>query len=176
MPHYLTKIFVLIFAIGAALTCGIASAATVTEGTVAPGDNARGTAVTKPSRQFYIFLPDVALRASQKPFSQYQSEQTSDVVNHKETKNGASSPTPALFLGQETRPTTSLMIGWLPVNEGTNTTGLYQPGKYQYVLPPTEAGCRAVDRTANDAVETPDAGSKGLHLPAGWLLGMCLHY
>jgi hypothetical protein len=176
MPRYLTKTFVLIFAVGAALTCGIAFAATVTGETVAPEANTQRTAPAGSSRPIFMFLPDAAIRASQKPFSRYQSEQTSDVVNHKETNNSASSLTPALFLNQETRPTTSLMIGWLPAKEGTNTAGLYQPGQYQYASTPTEAGCRTVDRATNNAVETPDGGGKGLHLPVGWLLGMCLHY
>ncbi|MHB8535076.1 MAG: hypothetical protein ACYDBW_06465 [Sulfuricaulis sp.] len=176
MPHYLTKTFALIFAVSAALTCGIAIASTVTGETVAPVGNTQTIAPAGSSRPILMFLPDAAMGASQKPFSRFQSEQTSDAVNHKETKNSAPSPTPALFLNHETRPMRSLIIGWLPAKEGTNTNGLYQPGQYQYASTPTETGCRTVDRTANNAVEIPDGGGKSLHLPAGWLLGMCLHY
>lgn len=175
MPYFLTKTFVLIFAVGAALTCGIPFAAMATEGDVAPKYNTRSPAPAKPSRPINIFLPNATTRASQTPFSRYQSKQTSNAANSKETENSASPPAPALFLSEETRPTTSLMIGWLPAKEDMKTTGLYQPGPHQYASTKTEADCRTVDRTSN-AVETPDGGSKGLHLPAGWLLGMCLHY
>lgn len=184
MPRYLTKTLVISFAVGAALTCQIAFAATVTEGTMAPQDNTQSAVPAKPSRPYYLFLPDAAIRNFQKSternpawFSRYQSKQTSNFVNNKETENSASLPTPSLFLSQEARPTTSLIIGWLPAKGGTNTPGPYQTGPYQYTSRETEAGgCRTVDRTASNAVETPDSGSKGLHLPAGWLLGMCLHY
>ncbi len=71
---------------------------------------------------------------------------------------------------------TSLMIGWLPPKEDMNTTRLYQPAPRQYVSTTTEADCRTVDTTTNNAVETPGGGNKGLHLPAGWLVGMCFHY
>jgi hypothetical protein len=184
MPPYFTKTLVITCAVGAALTCHIAFAATAAEGTVAPEDNTQSAAPAKPSRPYYLFIPDATIRAFQKStervpawFSRYQSKQTSNVVNNKETENSASFPTPALFLSQEARPTTSLMIGWLPAKAGMNTPGPYQPDPYQYTSTETEAGgCQTVNRTASNAVETPYGGSKGLHLPAGWLLGMCLHY
>ena len=184
MPTYFTKTLVITCAVGAALTCHIAFAATAAEGTVALKNNTQSAAPAKPSRPSYLFIPDAAIPAFQKStergpiwFSRYQSKQTSNVVNNKEAENSASFLKPALFLSQEARPTTSLMIGWLPAKGDTNTPGPYQPDPYQYASKKTEAdGCQTVNRTANNAGETPDGGSKGLHLPAGWLLGMCLHY
>lgn len=175
MPRYFAKILVLGFAVGAALTCNVPFAAMATEGTVAPEYNTRNTGPAKPSRQIYLFLPDATIRASQNPFSRYQRKQPS-VADSKETASSALPPTPALFLNQETLPTTSLMIGWLPAKEDMSTTGLYQPGLRQYVSTKPEAGCRTVDRTVSNGVQTPDVGSKGLHLPAGWVVGMCLRY
>ena len=184
MPRYFTKKLIATFAVGAALTCHIASAATITEGTMAPEDNIQSAVPAKPSRPYYLFLPDAAIRTLQESterdpawFSRYQSKQTSNFINNKETEDNASLPAPLLLLSQEVRPTTSLIIGWIPAKGGTTTPGPYQPGPYRYASTKTEAGgCRTADRTANNAIETPDSGSKGLHLPAGWLLGMCLHY
>ncbi len=176
MPHYLTKTFVRILAIGAALTCGIAFAATATGETVAPKDNTQSTAPAGSSRPIIMFLPDAARHTSRMPFSWYLNKQKTNVVNNQEKENRASPSTPALFPGQETRPATSLMIGWLPPKEGTSTTGLYQPGPYQYATTAAEAGCQTMDRTASNTEVTPDGGRKGLRLPAGWILGMCLHY
>ena len=176
MSRYFAKTLVLIFSAGATLTCGIPFAAMANEGTVAPEYNTRNTAPAKPPRQIYMFLPDTTIHTSQNPSSQYQSKQISNVVNSKGVENGALPPSPALFPSQATRPTTSLMIGWLPPKEDMNTTRLYQPAPRQYVSTTTETDCRTVDTTTNNAVETPGGGSKGLHLPAGWLLGMCFHY
>ena len=176
MTHYLIKTFALIFAVGAALMCGMAFAATATGLTPAPRDNAQSAAPAEASRPILMFLSDAVIPTTQMPFSWYQGKQTADVANNKKPENGASPFTPALLPGQETRLTTSLMIGWLPAKDGKNTTGLYQPGSYQYVSTETEAGCQAMDRTAGNPGETPDGGRRGLHLPAGWLLGMCLHY
>jgi len=176
MTHYLTKTFICIFTVGAALTCSIAFAATATEETVAPKNSSQSTAPAKSSPPIDLFLPDAAIRDSQMPFSWYLNKQKADVVNNQEKENRASSSTPALFPGQETHPTTSLMIGWLPPKEGTSTTGLYQPGPYQYATTGSEGGCQTMDRTASNTEATTDGGRKGLHLPAGWLLGMCLHY
>lgn len=184
MPSYFTKTLVITCTISAALTCHIAFAATAAEGTVAPENNTQSAVLAKPSRPNYLFIPDVAIFAFQKSteqgpawFSRYQSKQTSNVVNNKEAENSASFPTPALFLSQEARPTTSLMIGWLPAKGSMNTPGPYQPYPYQYASKETEAGgCQTANRAASNAVEPPDGGSKGLHLPAGWLLRMCVHY
>ena len=184
MPLYFTKTLVITCAVSAALTCHIAFAARAAEGTVAPENNTQSAALAKPSRPNYLFIPDVAIRAFQKSteqdpawFSRYQSKQTYNVVNKKEAENSASFPMPALFLSQEARPTTSLMIGWLPAKGSMNTHGPYQPDPYQYASKETETGsCQTVNSTASNAMETPDSGSKGLHLPAGWLLRMCLHY
>lgn len=176
MTHNLTKTFVLIFAVGAPLMCGMAFAATATAVTLAPHGNAQSTAPAKSSRPIFMFLPDAANRTPQMPFSWYQGKQTANVANIKKAGNGASPAAPALLPGQETRATTSLIIGWLPAKEDKNTTSLYQPGPYQYVSTAPEAGCQATDRTAGNSGEAPDGVRKGLHLPAGWLLGMCLHY
>lgn len=184
MPRYFMKTLAISFATGAALASCIAFAATATAETMAPEDNTHSGVHAKPSRPYYLFLPNVAIRTlkystERDPawFSRNQSEQTSSFVNDKETEKNASLPVPSLFLSQETRPTASLMIGWLPAKGGANTPGPYHPDSYQYTSTGTKAGdCRAVDRTASTAVETPDSGNKGLHLPAGWLLGMCLHY
>jgi hypothetical protein len=176
MSHYLPKTFVRIFTVGAALTCSIAFAATVTAETVAPKNNSQSTALAKSSPPIDLFLPDAAIRASQMPFSWFLNKQQANVVSNQEKENKASSSTPALFPGQGTHPTTSLMIGWLPPKEGTSTTGLFQPGPYQYATTGTEGGCQTMDRTASNTEATTDVGRKGLHLPAGWILGMCLHY
>ena len=69
----------------------------------------------------------------------------------------------------------SLIIGWVPANDGTNKTAFYQPEPYQYVSTKT-ANCPAVEGTSNNAVETSDSSSKSLQLPTGWMLGLCLHY
>ena len=176
MSHYLTKTFVRIFTVGAALTCGIAFAATVTAETVTPKDSPQSTTSAKSSSPIDLFLPNAAIRDSQMPFSWYLKKQNANAVNNQEKESRASPSTPALFPGQETHPTTSLMIGWLPPKEGTSTTGLYQPGPYQYATTGTEGVCQTMDRTASNTEATTDGGRKGLHLPAGWLLGMCLHY
>ena len=172
MPLYLTKTLFLIFTISTVLTCGAAFTVAATEKTVASENNTRSAVPAKPSRPFYTFLADTAVRASQKPFLQYPGEQSS---NNKETADSAASPTGTLFPAQETRPMRSLMIGWQPAKNDTTTTGRYQPGSYQYASTGTEAECRTVDKASN-AEEIPDDGNKGLRLPAGWLLGMCLHY
>ncbi len=69
----------------------------------------------------------------------------------------------------------SLMIGWIPAKDATNRTSLYQPEPYQYISPKT-ADCSAMEGTNDSAMEAPDGSSKSLQLPAGWMLGMCLHY
>ncbi len=184
MPSSFTKILVITCAVGAALTCRIAFAATAAGETVAPENHAQSATPAKSSRPYYFFISDAAIPAFQKSmeqvpawFPRYQSKQTSNVANNKETETSASFPISALFLSQETRPTTSLMIGWLPAKGSMKTPGSYQPDPYQYASTETEAGgCQALNRTTGNAVETPYSGSKGLHLPAGWLLGMCLHY
>jgi len=176
MLRYLTKPFILFLAVGAALTCVIPFAAMANEGTAAPRYNTRNPAPAKSSRQINMFLPDATIPASQQSFSRYLSKQRSSVVNSKETENSAAPSTPALFPSQAARPMTSLMIGWLPQKEDMNTTGLYQPAPRQYISTKTEADCRAADRTTSNPAETPSGGGKGLHLPAGWLLGMCFHY
>jgi hypothetical protein len=176
MPQYLTKTFALIFAVGAILICGVAFAATTAEPTVAPKDNARSAAPAKPSRPIQLFLTDTVIPASQKPFSRYQSEKPFGVVNNQETENSALSPALTLFPNQETRPMSSLLIGWIPAKDGTNTAGPYQSRPYQYASTTTDVDCPTMDRTAGNAVETSNSGSKGLRPPAGWMLGMCLHY
>lgn len=172
MSPPLVKTFALV-AIGATLLCDGAFAAMAAEGTAARESNTRSVASAKPSRPLYIFLPDPITPSSQKPLSPYQNEQPFNTINNKETENTASER--PLFLGQESRPTTSLMIGWVPPKE-TYTTGPYQPGAYQYTWTKSDEDCRTVDRTASGAMESYDGGGKGLHLPAGWLLGMCLRY
>lgn len=176
MPRYLAKTFVIIFAVSAALTCDAAVAAMATVEAAASEHNTRSLAVANPSHRIDTFLPDAAIRVAQTPFAGYQGRQTSRVIDNQETVNSASPPTPALLLRPETRPTTSLMFGWLPPKDDMKTTGLYQPGSYQYVSTETERGCGTADKAAGNAAETPEGGSKGLHLPSGWLLGMCLHY
>lgn len=175
MSRYLTKTFVLVFAIGTALTCGAAFAAAATEKTVTPEKNTRSAVPAKPARPFYTFLPDTAVGASYKPFLRYPGEQSSSLVYNKETAESAASSAWTLFPTQETRPMRSLMIGWLPAKNDTTTTVPYQAGSYQYVSTDTEAECRTADRAGN-AEEIPYGGNKGLRLPAAWLLGMCLHY
>jgi hypothetical protein len=175
MSRCLTKTFVLVFVIGTALTSGAAFTAAATEKTVASENNTRSAVPAKPSRPFYTFLPDTAVRASQKPFLQYPGVQSSNLVYNKETADSAASPAWTLFPTQETRPMRSLMIGWLPEKNDTTTAGRYQPSSYQYVSTVTEAECRTVDKAGN-AEEIPYGGNKGLRLPAAWLLGMCLHY
>lgn len=175
MPHYLTNTFVRIFIVGA-LTCSIAFAATASAETVAPKDRSKNTTPEKSSPPIDLFLPDATIPTSQMPFSWFLKKQQANVVSNQENENRALSSTPALFPGQEAHSTTSLMIGWLPPKEGTSTTGLYQPGPYQYATTGTEEGCQTMDRTARNTEATTDVGRKGLHLPAGWLLGMCLRY
>jgi len=175
MSNYLTKTLALVFVIGAALTCDAAFAAAATEKTVSLEKNTRSAVPAKPARPFYTFLPDTAVRASQKPFLRYPGEQSSNLVYNKETAGSAASATGTLFPNRETRPMRSLMIGWLPAKDDTTTAGRYQPGSYQYVSTGTEAECRTVDKAGN-AEEIPYGGNKGLRLPAAWLLGMCLHY
>jgi hypothetical protein len=176
MPQYLTKTFALIFAFGAVLIGGNAFAATTAEPTVALKANARSAAPAKPSRPIQLFLTDTVIRASQKPFSRYQSEKPFGVVNNQETERSAASPSLTLFPSLETRPMSSLMIGWIPAKDGTNTAGPYQSRPYQYASTTTDVDCPTMDRTAGNAVETSDSSGKGLRPPAGWMLGMCLHY
>jgi hypothetical protein len=176
MPQFSTKTFALIFAVGATLICGVAFAATTAEPTVAPKDKARSIAPAKPSRPIQLSLTDSVIRASQKPFSRYQSEKPFGVVNNQETEHSASSPSLTLFPNQETRPMSSLMIGWIPAKDGTNAAGPYQSRPYQYASTTTDVDCPTMDRTAGNAVETSDSGGKGLRPPVGWMLGMCLHY
>jgi len=176
MTHYRTKTSVLIFAVGAALICDMAFAAPATGVTPAPQGNAQRAAPADASRPIFMFLPDAVNRTPQMPFTWYQGKETANGATNKKAENGASPSAPALLPGRETRSTTSLIIGWLPAKEDKNTTSLYQPGPSQYVSTATEAGCQTTDRTAGDSQEAPDAGKKVLHLPAGWLLGMCLHY
>ena len=174
MPQFSTKTFFLIFAVGAVLIYGNAFAATTAEPTVALKANARSAAPAKPSRPAQLFLTDTVIRASQKPFSRLQSEKSFGVVNNQETEHSASSPSLTLFPNQETRPMSSLMIGWIPAKDGTNAAGPYQSRPYQYA--PTASDVDCPTRTAGNAVETSDSGGKGLRPPAGWMLGMCLHY
>ena len=176
MPHYASKIFVLVFAAGAALMCGIAGAATANEETAVRKDNAHSAVPAKSPRPIYIFLPDAGKRAAQMPVSWDHGKQTAAVANNNEGKNGASPSTAAPFLDQKTRSATSLMIGWVPAKEDTKTTVLYQPEPHKFASTERGADCQTAGRTASDSVETPDGGSKGLHPPAGWMLGMCLHY
>jgi hypothetical protein len=182
MPRLITNTSVVTIAVGVALTCQVALAATLTDGSTVPEVNKYSAAPAKPTHPYFLYLPDAGFHAFQQSmelnpawFSRNQSKQTDIVVNNKESENSASLPAPSLFLSQEPRPKTALVIGWLPAKSGTS--GPYQPGPYQYATTETKAGgCQTVDRSASNAVETPDSGSKSLHLPAGWLLGMCLHY
>lgn len=157
--------------LGVTLTCGFALAATV-----APEGNARSAALAKSSRPMYLSLSDSVMRASHEPFSRYQSENSFAFLSHKEAENSASPLTLALFPDQETRPITSLMIGWLPAKNSANTAGPYQPRSYQYATTKADANCISMDRAAGSALETSDDNGNGLRLPAGWMLGMCLHY
>lgn len=176
MPQFSAKTFALVFALGAVLTGGNALAATTAVASAAPQDSARNAAPAKPSRPIQLFLTDGTIRVSQKPFSLNQGERSFGVVNNRETGNGASSPALILLPNQDARPMSTLLIGWIPAKDGTNTAGLYQPGTYQYATTTTNVDCPAMDRTAGNAVETSNSGSKGLRPPAGWMLGMCLHY
>jgi hypothetical protein len=121
-------------------------------------------------------LPDAFDRTSQMPGSGNQGEQTTVVAKDSATKNGTAPSTPALILDQNTHPTTSLIVGWLPAKEDTNASVQYIPEPYKFASTKTESGCQPNERTANDSGQTTNSGRKGLHLPAGWLLGMCLHY
>lgn len=175
MSHYLTRTFALVFVVGTALTCGAAFTAAATEISATPEKNTRSAVPAKPARPFYTFLPGTAVRASQKPLLRYPGERSSNPVYNKETAGSAASATGTLFPKRETRPMSSLMIGWLPAKDDTSTAVPYQPGSYQYVSTGPEAECRTVDKAGN-AEDMPDGGNKGLRLPAAWLLGMCLHY
>ena len=149
----------------------LAVAAVIAETTAPPKDNARSAASAKPSRPLSIFLLDPAISPAQKPSPRFQNDFSS--VN-KDMDNNRTSERP-WFVGQETRPSASLMLGWVPAKD-PNTTGPYQPGTYQYLGNKSDADCRAVDKSGGTAVESDDSGGNGLRLPAGWLLGMCLHY
>ncbi len=184
MSRFFAKTKVIAYAVGVAFTCHAAFAATVTAETMAPENNTQSAVPAKPPRLYNLFLPDTAINTFQKStkqdtvwFSQYQSKQTANLVNNKEPENSASLPAPSFSLSQETRPKKSLIIGWMPAKGNTNTPGPYQPGPYQYASIKTDAdSCRTMDKTDSNGVDAPDSGGKGLHLPAGWLLGMCLHY
>jgi hypothetical protein len=176
MTQFSAKTFALVFAFSAVLTGGNALAATIAEPTVAPKDKARSIAPAKPSRPIHLSLTDTVIRASQNPVSRYQGEKSFGVVNNRETENGASSSALTLLPNQDARPMSSLMIGWIPAKDGTNTAGPYQSRPYQYASTTTDVDCPTMDRTAGNIMGTPDSGSKGLRPPASWMLGMCLHY
>jgi hypothetical protein len=176
MPHFSTKTLVFIVAAAAALTFGVAGAAMAGGETVVPTNRAPGTPPGTSTRPIDMSLPDAFNRTSQMIGTGYQGRQTTDVAKNNEEKNGTAPSTQALFTDQKTPPTTSLIIGWLPAKEDTKTSAPYQPEPYKFASTKTESGCQPTEKSAGDSGETPDNGRKSLRLPAGWMLGMCLHY
>ena len=176
MPIFAPKTLVFIVAAGAALMFGVAGAAMADRATVAPTDSTHGTVAGISSRPMDMSLPDTFNRASQMPAAGYSGKQTADTGKKNAGKNGATASAPALFPDRKTRPTTSLIIGWLPAKEDSNTSAQYQPEPYKFASTKTESGCQPGEKAVLGSGETSNSGSRGLHLPAGWLLGMCLHY
>ena len=176
MLHFSIKRLAFVVAAGAALIFGVVGAAMAEGAIEAPTDSTHGTAAGVSSRRIDMALPDALNRVSQMPGTEYQGKQTTNIAKNNEGKNGTARSTPALFPDRKTRPTTSLIIGWLPAKEDTNTSAQYQPEPYKFASTKRESGCQPSERTASDSGQTPDSGRQGLHVPAGWLLGMCLHY
>lgn len=173
MPNRFRKIFVVIAACLGYHIFFMPSTATA-------DISATNTASTKSKQPLYVYLPERSPAFFQKPervgslFVNEQKNISSSHIGANQTRSDLSSSSPPFYLGQEVRPVSSLALGFLPAKGAVNV-----PSPYQYATMETDAkDCRIADKPPRTAAETADNGNsnKGIRLPIGWSVEMCLHF
>jgi len=165
MPNHLTKIFAIVVAF---VCCSVFATDISTSSVVRK----------KPMQPLYVYLPENSTALLQKPadrvswFASDQNNTSRFNITANQARSDAGSAAPFLYLGQEVRPSSSLALGFLPPKGSVNI-----PGPYQYASMDTDAkDCRTAEKPPRNAAETSDNGNKGLRLPIGWSVEMCLHF